>query len=213
MEEESSVNNYNKLNYPDSKEETSGNEIDEIVVEYLKHPCFAVFLFFFAIPFIPFVFPVIIIWFVDPYKRIIIYDGINKLLKLSYRGILGCSCPCACMGTAAKIYNLSQVQKVKIFRTSIPDPKIGFNQIYFINCDIYSTNGQIESLFSNIKYSKEKFDEFVSFFQKHLNTEVIPLEVDIDDIENNDNNAVYPLDDTTPTKPANDESAPKPVHT
>ena len=80
---------------------------------------------------------------------------------------------------------------MKIYRTSIPDPNVGFNKIYFINCDIYSIDNQMESLFNNIPFNQDKYDELVAFLKKYLNTEVIPFEVDINTYDVN-NNALYP---------------------
>ena len=98
---------------------------------------------------------------------------------------------CRCTRFIEKAYYLWKIKKVRIYLSSIPDPKIGFHKFYFINCDVYSLNNELESLFSNIEYSKEKFDEFVSFFQGHLNPEVITIEIDMSDV--NKNNTSYPL--------------------
>ena len=117
----------------------------------------------------------------------IIIDEIKEKLLLAGEGIFSC---CRCTRFILKTYYLSEIKKIRIYLSSIPDPKIGFHKFYFINCDVYSLNNELESLFSNIEYSKEKFDEFVSFFQGHLNPEVITIEIDMSDV--NKNNTSYP---------------------
>ena len=175
-----------------SNDEKIAKVKEEIVVQNLMSPCLAAFMIIFSLFFIPFIFPIILIWFNTPYKNILVFDGVNKVLIKSFRGICGCCiCTCCCLGGKIKRYYLSQIQKVKIYRTSIPDPNVGFNKIYFINCDIYSIDNQMESLFNNIPFNQDKYDELVSFLKKYLNTEVIPFEVDINTYDVN-NNALYP---------------------
>ena len=93
---------------------------------------------------------------------------------MGYRGICGCRIrKCPCEGINNKIYDLSQIQKVKIYRTSQPDPNKGFNKLYFINFDIYSIDNQMESLFNNIPFNQDKYDELVAFLKKYLNNNAL----------------------------------------
>ena len=188
------MNNLNKLNDITNSEEKYTKEIDEIEIEHITHPCLAVFLFIICMIFIPFNIVLIVTGCDMYYKKIIFYDEVEKELIKTFVGIWkSCKC-CECLQPNKRIYDLTQIQKVKIYRTSIPDPVVAFKKIYFIKCDIYSLDNQTETVFDRIPYSKEKFDEFVTFFQKHLNTEIIPLEVDINNYNvNNNDNGDFPL--------------------
>ena len=110
--------------------------------------------------------------------------------------MLGCRISKCSKYYSNKTYNLSQIKKVKIYRTSKADPNIVFNKLYYINCCVYSTDGQTDDLFPGIPFNQEKYDEIVTFFKKHFNTEIIPFETDINtyDVNNdsNDNNDLYP---------------------
>ena len=108
---------------------------------------------------------------VAPYKRKIVIDEVRKTLVIFMQGIIGC-CP-----TGERLYNFNQIQKIRLFITSKPDPKVGFNKLYFINCEIYSLEGEKNALFMDIPYEEEKYKQFISFFQRHLNTEFDPLEI------------------------------------
>ena len=106
-----------------------------------------------------------------PYKRKIVIDEVRKTLVIFMQGIIGC-CP-----TGQRLYNLNQIEKIRLFITSKPDPKVGFNKLYFINCEIYSLEGEKNALFMDIPYEEAKYKQFISFFQRHLNTEFDPLEI------------------------------------
>ena len=194
MEETPTSDNSINFNNLSNNDEKNTKDIDEIVIQKLMGTCEAVAMAIFSFFFIQFIYPIILIWFYTPYKKIIFFDKINKVLILGYRGICGCRIrKCPCEGINNKIYDLSQIQKVKIYRTSQPDPNKGFNKLYFINCDIYSNDGQMESLIEHIPFNQDKYDEVINFFQKYINTEVIPLEVDINTYDvNNNNNYLYP---------------------
>ena len=69
------------------------------------------------------------------------------------------------------------MKKIRIYVYSRPDPTIGFKKLYFINCEIYSIDNEKEDLFVDVKYDKEAFDRYISFFKKYFNTEFEPLEV------------------------------------
>ena len=108
---------------------------------------------------------------VAPYKRKIVIDEVRKTLVIFMKGIIGCC------KIGEILYNLNQIQKIRLFITSKPDPKIGFNKLYFINCEIYSLEGEKNALFMDIPYEEAKYKQFISFFQRHINTEFDPLEV------------------------------------
>ena len=125
-----------------------------------------------------------------PYKRKIVIDEVRKTLVIFMQGIIGC---CT---TGQRLYDLNQIQKIRLFITSKPDPKIGFNKLYFINCEIYSLEGEKNALFVDIPYEEAKYKQFISFFQRHLDTEFDPLETifntlpkenDLVDITNSEN--------------------------
>ena len=61
-----------------------------------------------------------------------------------------------CCKLEPKTFFLNSIKKVIIFITWKNDPKIGFSKLYFINCDLISTNGLKESLFENAEYSETK---------------------------------------------------------
>jgi hypothetical protein len=97
-------------------------------------------------------------------------DKKNKVLIVYDKAIISC-----CF-LNDKSYSLSTIKKIRIFIYSTPDPKIGFNNLYFINCEVYSIDGRKENLFSRVKYDKELFDRYVTFFKKYFDTEVEPIE-------------------------------------
>ena len=101
-----------------------------------------------------------------------------------------------CCNLNPKSYSLTTIKKIRIYVYSTPDPQIGFNKLYFINCEIYSINGDKEILFSDVKYDKDTFERFVSFFKKHFKTEIETIETAKDKSEYNINdvNNMYPED-------------------
>ena len=135
------------------------------------------------------------------YKRVIIIDEKRKIIIICDKGILGCC------KLNQKIYEISQVKKVRIYVTSKPDPKKGFGKLYYINCDIFSNNEEQESLFGTIDYTEEKYNKVSKFFEKHLNSEVVPKEIVVDAVINEDDN-ITPSEGET--KIINDEQAPLP---
>ena len=59
-----------------------------------------------------------------------------------------------------KIYYFNTIKKVVIYITSKPDPEVGFKRILFLNCDLYSSEGQKENLFKEQNYDEQKVNEF-----------------------------------------------------
>ena len=140
-------------------------------------------------------------FFCVAYKRVIIIDEKRKILIICDKGILGCC------KLNQKIYEISQLKKARIYVSSKPDPKKGFTKLYFINCDIFSNDGEQESLFGTIDYTEEKFNKVSKFFEKHLNTEVVPKEVKFDPSISEDD-IITPNEGEA--KITNDENAPQP---
>ena len=195
---ETSTNKILIMNYSDNNEKNR-NAIDIVELQNFASNCIRIFLIILII-FMPFLFGLLSI----PYRRVIIIDEVKAAIIIVFENFCN---SCSCCRENEKIYYLSQIKKVKIYLSSIPDPKIGFHKKYFINCDVFSLDNALESLFSNIDYSKEKIDELISFFQGHLNPDITTLEVDMGDI--NENNTSYPLlngNNQTPNLPSIDES-------
>ena len=215
MEEVLTTNN-NNLNDLNNNDEKNNEEIDEIIITKLIKISTLICVILCSLPSFPLLFPIYIIFFVTPYKSILVFDGAKKRLIKGNRGLWGC-CPYkySCFRNIERIYNLSQIQKVKMYRTSSPDPQVAFNKLYFINCDIYSLDNEKEPLFTQVPFSQEKYDEFITFFKKHFNTEIIPLEVDINNYDvNNQDIDLYPQSNEfnqTSNKPVEDESTPFPI--
>ena len=142
-------------------------------------------------------------------------DKKNKVLKIYDKTLISCGCK-----HNLKSYYFRTIKKIRIYVYSTPDPKIGFSKLYFINCEIYSVDGQKEDLFSGRKYDKESFDRYVSFFKKYFDTEVEPIEMakDMNILDEfNINNPIsnsneYPEESEIKTnKPDNNEGAALPV--
>lgn len=196
---ETSTNKILISNYSDNNEKNR-KAIDKIILQNFISDCQRIFQIILAI-LIPILIP--ILW-ASPYRRVIIIDEVKAAIIIAFEKICY---SCSSCRENVKIYYLSKIKKVKIYLSSIPDPQIGFHKKYFINCDVFSIDNALESLFSNIKYSKERIDEFISFFQRYLNPDIITLEVDMGDI--NENNTSYPLlngNNQTPNQPSIDES-------
>ena len=194
MEETPTSDNIINFNNLSSNDEENSKIQDEIVIDKFMNTCVAVISLILLFIFFHIFFPLFL--FEIPYKKILIFDKINNVLIFTYTGMLGCRISKCSKYYRNKTYNLSQIKKVKIYRTSEADPNIVFNKLYYINCCVYSTDGQTDDLFPGIPFNQEKYDEIVTFFKKHFNTEIIPFETDINtyDVNNdsNDNNDLYP---------------------
>ena len=195
------------LNNKNDNNEKTSYGIDEIIVFYHFGWGVMIFLIIHSLPIIFFFFD----FFLTPFKKVIIIDEDKKTLIICDKAVFGC------FKLNKKIYNLSQIRKVRIYVSSIPDPKVGFNKLYFINCDIFSIDGEQEALFSQIQYDKKKFNEFVNFFKKHLNTEVESLDDEkCNNITNEENNCAITINENSyeeeiiTKKPTASESAPLP---
>ena len=156
------------------------------------------------------VFPILffIPFICQPRIKMIRIDKKKKTLIKGGKPIIYC---CDCCFSSQRIYDLNEVKNVKILVTSRDDPLKGFSKIYFIEGYIYSNNDQCECLFSNIKYTKEKYDEYVSFFKKYIATIEEPLEFAKDgNIVPNEIDITTGEENNIESKPSINESAPIP---
>ena len=175
-----------QLNTYEPKIENNEKDIDEFVIKYYYGCCIAFILIFSSLIFLWF--PFLPYWYLIhiPFKKVIVLDKKKKTIIIGDRGIFNCCC------VYNKItYFLKDIKNAKILVSSRDDPKIGFSKLYFINGYIYSQNNECRTLFSDIAYTKEKYDKFVSVFKKYINTIDEPLEMaknecNIEPIENND---------------------------
>ena len=188
---------------------------EQIIVSYF-YGCFtAVIYIAISIIFIWCPFYIILFCIVIPYKRIAAIDEERKTLIIGNKGIMGC---CYFNETT---YHLSQIKKVRIFVTWKPDPKIGFNKLYFVNCEIYSLTDEKNDLFVDVPYEEGKFNQFIAFFQRHLTTEFEPIEnaisaINVIPVDGNNTIGISPVDNSAPidqviAKPSIDDSAALPV--
>ena len=106
-----------------------------------------------------------------PSKTQIEIDEDRKVLSIYNRGIVQCCCR-----FGEKTFNLKNIKKIRLYTTWRHDPKVGFNKLYYMNCDIISLNDESEILFENFEYDEKKYAEFATYFKKHLKIEVESLE-------------------------------------
>ena len=111
------------------------NSNNEILIYTTKDLSLKILLFFLGLPGIIFIYPAYLVWCRTPMSTYIIIDEIKEELLLAGEGIFSC---CHCTRFIQKTYYLSEIKKIRIYLSSIPDPKIGFHKFYFINCDVYS---------------------------------------------------------------------------
>ena len=171
---ETTENEKESLNNFENNLKSNEKDTDEIIISY-KYNCCEIFLpvlwiYFFL--WCPYVFYESLIH--DQHKKVIIIDKKKKLLILAHRGIISC---CDCCVFKDKIYDLNEIKNVKIQVSSRDNPKVGFGKLYFINGYVYSTNNDCETLFSDIEYTNEKYNQFISFFKKYVNIIDEPLEM------------------------------------
>ena len=144
---------------------------DILIVLYYMKCCRCPDLIFFIMGIIFFPIAFLAIYILTPDKKQIIIDEDKKELIQHESGKLACCCHCN-----DKTFYLKSIKKIRLYATWRPDPKIGFNKLYFMNCEVISLNDESEKLFENIKYDEKKYAEFASYFKRHLKTEVEPLE-------------------------------------
>ena len=194
---------------PNNKE---NNDKDEMIISYFFGSCLLVLFIFISI--ITIFFPVnfILLLIRQPYISILRIDKKKKTLTRGNKGVIHCS---SCCFFNQRVYDLDEIKNVKIKVISQQDPLKGFGKIHLIECYIYSNNDESEILFSNIKYTKEKYDEFVTFFKKYIPTIEEPL--DFEKNKNNDYIIPNEIDIKTgeqnniESKPSINESAAMPI--
>jgi hypothetical protein len=194
---------------PNNKE---NNDKDEMIISYFFGSCLLVLFIFISI--IGIFFPVnfILLLIRQPYISILKIDKKKKTLTRGNKGVIHCS---SCCFFNQRVYDLDEIKNVKIKVISQQDPLKGFGKIHLIECYIYSNNDESEILFSNIKYTKEKYDEFVTFFKKYIPTIEEPL--DFEKNKNNDYIIPNEIDIKTgeqnniESKPSINESAAMPI--
>ena len=186
--------------------------VDEIIISYYfkSCSCYVIFFTFLCILFLwcPAFF--ILFFCVDPYKRVIIVDLIRNVLIICDRGMI------PCCKLKPKTYFINSIKKVIIYITWKKDETIGFNKLYFINCDIISIEGENEILFSDIEYTEEKLNKFLTFFRTYFDTEFRPADNKyIPDLPNEINNPMTTntgFDENKEVKPLQNEEAAIPVN-
>ena len=205
---------FNTLPNESDNDKETNDGIDELIILYYFTICSCPFIIFiiFLLIYLPLFF---LYGCISDYKKMMQVDKKNKVLKIYDKALISCGCK-----HNLKSYYFTTIKKIRIYAYSTPDPKIGFSKLYFFNCEIYSVDGQKEDLFSGIKYDKESFDRYVSFFKKYFDTEVEPIEMakDMNILDEfNINNPIsnsneYPEESEIKTnKPDNNEGAALPV--
>ena len=173
------------------------SDVEEIFTNYLYNFCGCPELCFFIISiFVPCL--LISVCCYTPYKRKIRIDKRNKLLTGYNTSVI------PCYELNPKSYDLNNIERIRIYVYSTPDPKVAFNKLYYINCEIYISKEIKDLLFGGVRYDKETLDRFEQFFKRYCETEVEPIEAAKDISEynkkvelnnynmNNNNNYNYP---------------------
>ena len=146
------------------------DDLDEIFIS--KDIC--TLIGFFPAFFIPFFWPFILLF---AYKFVVLLDSKKKKITVCHKNIFGCKVE------GQKYYDYCQIKRIKLYVSSTRDRERPFDKLYYMNCDIFSVDGQQDSLFSAIKYDELQFNNFIKDFEKHLNIEV----ESIDDYKKNNN--------------------------
>ena len=183
--------------------ESNENGTDEIVIKYLQDCFFTCMLYLFMVFFIwnPFF---IYCFLIDiGYKMVAVIDKKSKTLIIGERGLFGCSFCCI---RNKKTYALNGIKNVKIQVIAKDDPNVGFGKLYFINGYIYSQRDECETLFSDIEYTNEKYNNYVSFFKKYIHTVEEPLEM-----IKSEYNMVPKDNDDYPSNPETNEGPAMPI--
>ena len=159
-------------NITSKEDDKNGNKPDELIVFYHFKCCSCIIILFIFVYSILIFAPVLLICFccMFAYKRVIIIDKIKNILISCDKGMIPC-----CKLTP-KTFFLNTIKKVIIYITWKNDEKIGFNKLYFMNCDLISNEGMKENLFIDVKYNENKLNEYLQFFRKYFDTEFIPAD-------------------------------------
>ena len=206
METETKVETIN------SKEEKNESKPDELIAFY-HFKCCSCIIIFVTIMYLIFIwFPVLFFIFYCrfPYKRVVIVDKNKNILILCSKGMI----PCCKLDP--KIFFLNSIKKVIVYITWINDPKIGFNKLYYINCDLISNEGLRENIIFGVQYNENKVNEYLTFFRKYFDTEFIPADNQNPNFPNEENSqakfAPNQDDIDTISKPSINEDAAMPIN-
>ena len=206
METETKVETIN------SKEEKNESKPDELIAFY-HFKCCSCIIIFLTIMYLIFIwFPVLFFIFYCrfPYKRLVIIDKIKNILILCSKGMI----PCCKLDP--KTFYLNSIKKVIIYITWINDTKIGFNKLYFMNCDLISTEGMRENIIYGIEYNENKLNEYLTFFRKYFETEFIPADNQNPNFPSGDNSQALFVqnqdDNDMIAKPSINEDAAMPIN-
>ena len=122
------------------------SDIDELIVAYNFKCCGCPNIFFTVMIIITFPFVFFCYYCNAPYKKVVIIDKKNKTLIVCSKGMI------PCCKLAPRTFRFEIIKKIRIYISSKPDPNVGFEKLYFINCEIYSVNDEKEDLFIDVKY-------------------------------------------------------------
>ena len=152
-----------------SQDEKNKSNLDEIILFYhFKYCSFGpIFATIFLIIFLPFFF---IFFSIQPYKRLAIIDSIKRILVIYNKALI------PCCKLEPKTFSLNNIKKIIIFITWKIDENCEFNKLFFMNCDLISTDEIKESLFANVDYDANKLNEYLAFFKKYFDTEFKPAD-------------------------------------
>ena len=100
-----------------------------------------------------------------PYKYVVILVK-KKRITVFQKNIFGCKID------RQKIYDYCHIKKRRLYVSSCHIFERPFEKIYYMNCDIFSNDGEQDKLFNAIRYNELKFKSFVEYFEKHLNIKV-----------------------------------------
>ena len=200
------------MNYPDKaemltkSEDKQNKEISQLTVSYYFKCCSCLYIALFIIFLLTIWLPFLMITFysIFPYKKMVIIDEIREILILFDKALI----PCCKLNK--KTFFMNSIKKVIIYITWTTDTKIGFNKIYFINCELISTNDMKEILFEKIENKQNKLNEILEFFRKHFDTEFKPAEDQKNPIE--ENNMISAVPEKNEITQSTNEDAAKPVY-
>ena len=146
-----------------AKDYNDTKEIEEIV---LFDNCWYFPLFFLIFP--PFFIQMSLAF---PVKALLRIDKVNKLLIYTSKNIYGCETCCF----RKRILDLSQIKKCKLYLFSYPSRSTAGFDIR-MNCDVESTLGFRDILFSAIKYDPRVYKQIGETLKKYVDTEIQNLE-------------------------------------
>lgn len=146
-------------------EEKNTIDIDEIII---KKETIVLIVFIFTLFLIPLP---LVIGIGLPYKYVVILDSKKKRITVCQKNIFGC------VIGRQKIYDYCHINKIRLYVSSGHTFERTIEKIYYINCDIFSIDGEQDKLFNEIRYDEFKFKSFAEYFEKHLNIKVESVDI------------------------------------